>query len=812
MLLRDLRYALRVYAKNKSFTLIAVLALSVGIGSNIAVFTYVNALLLRPLPYPESERLVQVGRRLKVGSSYTTSYARFRFVEHNNRTFESVAAYDVVGSALVVTVGDTPQLLQSRHVSADFFRVLRAGPVLGRAFTAEDDRPGATPVAVISHRAWAETFGGDRNVLGRSVRMSGENYQIVGVMPADFEFVPESEAWVPMRKAEDWADRSNAYLVLGRLRPGVTPEASQQEMLTLTGRLKEEQPASVEPEEAGALVTPYRERVVGDMRAPLLILLGVVACVLLIACANVANLLFARAVGRRKEIAIRLALGINRARLIKQLLTESLLLSAVSGVVGLLIAALSTGLLELWASPDLPKVADTSIDFRIALFAVGITALTGVVFGVAPALQLTRINPAITLRESGRATSGRGVRRLQAGLVSSEVAISTVLLLVAGLLLISFQKLRGVELGYEPEGVLTLQTNLSGPGFEATGPETVRVQRALERLKAIPGVTQAATVTRLPTETSLVFSFELLMGDAPAGETEQSANWKAVTPEFFEAMRIPVRSGRAFSERDAAGSAQVAVVNDAFVRKYLGGANAVGQRLVIGRQMGEKFADQPREVVGVVGDTRGNVLNEPPQPAVYLPAAQVPDKMTAFLNGLVPLSWVVRVSGGAAAAGNQIRREIAAADPGLVASNPRALPELVGGLTARQKMHTTLVGFFAAVALFLGAVGLHGVMAHSVAERRHEIGVRIALGASPGRVVWLMVRYSLKLLAPGLVVGVLLSLVSRSLLSAFLFGVGAADLSLYLVVIILLSLAALAATVGPALRATKVDPLTVIRQ
>ncbi|HET6891924.1 MAG TPA: ABC transporter permease, partial [Pyrinomonadaceae bacterium] len=698
--LQDLRFALRVYAKHKSFTMIAVLALSIGIGSNIAVFTMMNALLFRSLPYPDAERLVQVGRRLNQGPVYTMSYARFRFLEQNNRAFESVAAYDVVGSSLSITLGETPELLQSSRVSADFFRVLGVNPILGRGFTPDDDKPGRAPVAVISYSAWSKLFGTDQSVLGRSVRMSGEGYTIIGVMPADFKFGTDTEAWVPLRKTEDWTDRSNPHLIIGRLRSGITIETAYQDLATVFQRLKEEQPAAIGQTEVGALVTPYRDRVIGNTRGPLLMLAGVVACVLLIACANVANLLFARAIRRRQEMAVRIALGINRSRMIRQLLTESFLLSAFSGVVGLLFAIFALGVLELWLPVKLPKFAELNIDFRVMLFSFAAIILTSIVFGLAPALQLAKMEPAQTLRELGGATSGRGIRRLQAGLVSLEIALSTALLLTAGLLLISFQRLRNVDLGYEAEGVLIIQTSLAAPEFATTESAMVRVRRVIERLKTIPNVKHVATVTRLPTEPSLVLSFELW----PDGSQHQqlAANWRAVTPEFFEALRIPLHAGRAFSDRDTSGSPPVAVVNKMFINRFLNGVNPIGQRIVIGRDMGDSFSDNPREIIGVVEDTLGNALNEAASPAIFIPAVQVPDRTTAFLNQIVPLNWVVQVTAEPSAISGRIRREVSAADSSLVASNPRPLMEMLSALTAQQKMQATLMTFFAGVALFLG--------------------------------------------------------------------------------------------------------------
>ncbi|HET7286670.1 MAG TPA: ABC transporter permease, partial [Pyrinomonadaceae bacterium] len=350
------------------------------------------------------------------------------------------------------------------------------------------------------------------------------------------------------------------------------------------------------------------------------------------------------------------------------------------------------------------------------LFSLAAIAVTSIVFGLAPALQLAKLDPAQTLRELSGATPGRGMRRLQAGLVSLEIALSTVLLLTAGLLLISFQKLRNVDLGYEAEGVLIIQTSLASPEFAATEPALIRVQRVIERLKTIPEVKHVATVTRLPTEPSLVLSFDLLSSDQ-----QLEANWRAVTPEFFEALRIPLHAGRSFSDRDTRDAPPVAVVNEMFVRKFLNGSNPLGQRLVIGRDVSDNFADTPREIVGVVEDTLGNTLSEAAAPGIFIPAAQVPDRTTAFLNQIVPLNWVVQVMGDPAKVSGTIPREVSAADSSMVASTPRPLADMLSGLTAQQQMYATLMTFFAAVALFLGAVGLHGVMSHSVAERRHEL-------------------------------------------------------------------------------------------
>jgi len=506
-------------------------------------------------------------------------------------------------------------------------------------------------------------------------------------------------------------------------------------------------------------------------------------------------------------MAVRIALGINQSRMIRQLLTESFLLSTISGIVGLLFAVSALGVLELWLPVKLPRIAELNIDFRVLLFSLVAVAVTSIVFGLAPALQLAKLDPAQTLRDLSGATPGRGIRRLQAGLVSLEIALSTVLLLTAGLLLISFQKLRNVDVGYDANGVLIIQTSLASPEFAATEPTMLRVQRVIERLKTIPEVKHVATVTRLPTEPSLVVSFEQLS----TGSQNEEANWRAVMPDFFAALKIPLHAGRSFTDRDTGEAPRVAIVNDTFMRKFFNGSDPLGQRLVIGREMGENFIDEPREIVGVVADTLGNTLSEAAAPGIFIPAAQVPDRTTAFLNQIVPLNWVVQATADTATVSETIRREVSAADSNLVASKPRPLVEMLSSLTAQQQTYATLMTFFAAVALFLGAVGLHGVMSHSVAERRRELGIRFALGASRGRLLWLMVTYGLKLLVPGLIVGILLSLGLRSVVASYLFGVSTTYVLVYLVVILLLSLIAMIATLGPAMRATRIDLTTVLR-
>jgi putative ABC transport system permease protein len=813
-LIKDIRFALRIYRKHPGFFVVAVLALSIGIGAAAAIFGLVNTLLVNPLPYPNADRLAQVVRRMQSGQANLSSYPRFRFIQRNSRAFESMAAYDAVSSGLTVVVGDSPNLMRSLRVSGDFFHVLAVQPFLGRGITAADDQPGAAPVAVLSHRAWVDTFGGDASVVGRSAQMSGQVYTIVGVMPASFRF-RDADVFVPLSKSEDWSDRLVASLITGRLRPGVTLQDAQQELNVIEQRLWEEHPEAAPSSELGMVVIAYKQHIIGDSRQSLQILGGAAACILMIACASVANLLLARAIARRKETAVRIALGVGRGRIIRQLLTESIVLALISGSVGLGLAAGTLYILKLWLPTILPRISEVSVNAEVLAMAFGASVVTGVIFGLAPALQLAGLNPAAVLRDSGRSSSDRRSRKLQGALVSAEVGLATVLLMATALLLVSFQKLRGMDLGYNPSGVVTFQTSLSGLSSQSTSAVMLKIRKILERIQAIPGVQCAATVTRLPTENSVVYRFEMLPASSDPGEA-LTAVWKPITPDYFKAMGIRLQSGRVFTDSDNEESARVIIVNDAFVRRFMRGNPPQGAQIVLGEQMDDRFADQPRAVVGVVGDTldgdrRDAGFDEEFSPTVYIPTAQIPDKSMAFLNVMLPMSWVVRANGDADAISAKIRREIFAVDHQLVAANPRTLSQLLSESIARQQMQTVVVTIFAAVALFLGIVGVYGVVAQAVAERKQEIGIRLALGASGANVVLLMIRYGLARVIPGLIVGIIGSLAARKVLSSALYGIEATNIAVMAGVLSVLALVSFTAVLAPALRARKVDPNQVLR-
>jgi putative ABC transport system permease protein len=809
---QDLRFGLRMLTKNPGFTVVAVLTLALGIGANISIFTLINSVILRPLPYPQAERIVQVDRQLKDGPYYGMSLMQFRLYQEQNQTFLYLAAYDILGSGLSLNTGLEPELIQSRRVSADFFRAIGIPPAMGRDFSAADDRPAAPPVVIVSYRIWKDVLGGNSAVIGQSVRLGGEDYTVIGVMPANFAFARPADAWVPLRASENSSDRASAFNVIGQLRFGIPYKFAKQDLNAVNQRIRQDHPGVLNPDELGVLVTSYQERVVGDIRPVLFLLAGAVGCVLLIACSNIANLLFARAVNRRKEIAIRIALGVSPARLLRQLLTESMFLAFLGGVAGLLLSQWCLRLFLIFSSAGIPRVPEVKLDVRVLLFTVGLSVLTGLIFGTLPALQLERQNSADTLRESGRTTASASTRRLQGFLVSSEICLATILLLGAGLLLSSFNRLLHVEPGFDPRNVLTLKTSLAGPSFSSSARVDAVVRQAVDRLQSLPGVNAAAAATMLPTEPSVQLPFELPALPARERPAEDSeVQWRAISPAYFDVMSIHLIHGRPFSAADSSRAASVAIVNQAFLRQYFPRVDGTGEAILIGRREGPQFADNSREIVGVVSDTRELGLSEPASPTVFIPLAQVPDSLVAFMNRLMPLNWLIRVSGEPLTYSRSIHNELLAIDPKLVSSSPRSLTQVLSGSLAQQKMQTALLGFFSATALLLGAIGLYGVLAYSVAERKRELGIRMALGAEPGQILRLVIAHGLKLTLAGVLIGVASGFVLTRFMTSLLFGISATDPRTFAGVTVLLTLVALVACYVPARRATTVDPMIALR-
>jgi len=807
-LFQDLRYGVRMLLKNPGFTLIAVFTLALGIGANTAIFSVINGVLLKPLPYREPDRIFQVLRRYPSGMSGPLSATKFSFYRQHNQTFEGLAACDVFGAGVNLFVGAEAHFVSSLQVSADFFPVLGINPLLGRTFTAAEDQPGGARVIVISHSLWKRVFNGDRQIVGKTISMGGEGHTVVGVMPPGFQTKPSAEIWMPLRLVFDAADKGNIYLMLGRIKPSVTPEQAQADLERVRMLMRKDYPDHVDDDETAAAVK-YQDRLVGDVKLPLLLLLGAVGFVLLIACANVANLLLSRAAARSKEMSVRAALGAGRLRLTRQLLTESLLLAGAGAVLGLLLAHFGLKTLIAMTPDSLPRASEIGIDPRALLFTLGIAASAGILFGLAPALGAGRLNLANALREGARRTTGAASRtRLRNLLVGAEIALSVVLLIGAALLMRTFANLRNENLGFDPKNVLTLKLSMNDPRYQSAAGSERFFRQVFERLRQIPGVESVAYITTLPTELCPGLPFHI---EERRQNDLGESNFKHITPDYFRAMTVPLRQGRQFEERDSENAAGVVIINESFARRFFPNENPIGQHLTIGGNIGPDYADRTREIVGVVGDLREESVDVPPAPMMFIPLAQRTDRLTRLTNKLAPASFVVKTRQNLLSKEPAVRAAVRAADPALAVSNLQTMEEVLSQSLARQQFNMLLLSVFAGLALLLSAVGIYGVVSYSVSQRTHEIGIRLALGAQTADVLRLIIRQGMGPVLAGVGIGMAGALALTSLMKTLLYGVSASDPLTFTAITLLLTFAALLACWIPARRATKVDPMTSLR-
>ncbi|CAN5880254.1 ABC transporter permease [soil metagenome] len=806
-LLQDIRYAARRLLKSPGFTLVAVLTLALGIGANSAIFSVVNAVLLRSLPFAEPEQLVvfgttKRGEEPRAGSMSPPDYMSLR--EHN-RSFSDVSAFSYGGATL--TGMDEPERIEAAWVSAGFFELFGAAPVLGRTIAPEEVQPGNTTVAVLSYAMWQQPFGGDPDVIGRTITLNGVTRTIIGVAPRGFDFPQKRALWVPLThneffSSETAVNRRAQYLnVAGRLRPGVSVEQAAAEVRSLAAQLEQQFPETNTNVTLATL--PLHEVMVGEVRTPLLVLLGAVGLVLLIACANVANLLLARAAAREGEIAVRAALGAGRGRLVRQLLTESVLLGLIGGALGLLLAYWGTTLLSALRLEGIPRLDEIGLDGAVVGFTLVVALLTGAIFGLIPALQATRTDLTSTLREGGRGALG-GVRGSHARsmLVVSEMALAVMLLIGAGLLIRSFLQLQQVDPGFRTEQALAFDLELPSQSY-SEGPQQAEFFRALiERLQPLPGVQAVSAVNILPMANDrFIINFDVEGRDeAPPGE-RPVLEVRVATPDYFRTMGIPLRRGRAFGDADRADAPPVVVINEMAARRYFPDEDAIGQRIRLGWGPGDdRFAGG--EVVGVVADVRQVGPSEDYVPEIYLPYTQVP---------VSDMSVIVRTAGDPLALAGVLRSQVRELDPNLPLSNLRTLDQLVAQSVAQPRFYMLLLTVFAAVALALAAIGIFGVMSYSVAQRTREIGIRVALGAEPQRVLQLVVGRALRLALLGVAVGLLGALALTRLLESLLFGVSTTDPLTFVAVAVLLAAVALLASYLPARRASGVDPIVALR-
>ena len=809
-LLQDIRFGLRMLLKSPSISIVATIALALGIGANTAIFSVVNAVLLRPLPFPHPDALVALfetdtQRGLERGSH---SYPNFFDLRAQNTTLERVACYH--SSDYIMTGRGEPARLQAAVVTADLFQVLGVSPMLGRTFLPDEDKPSETGrVVILSQPLFQRRFNSDPSILNQPVTLNGETFTVVGVMPAGFEFPIQNdpvELWTTIAgdasgETPVTAQRGAHFLqVVGRLKPGVTMEQTQADLTAIASRLEQQYPDT--NTHKSLRVDSALSALVGDVRPTLLILLGAVACVLLIACANVANLLLARATGRHKEMAIRAAMGASRVRVIRQLLTESVLLSLLGGAVGLLLAVWWSDLLIALGKEDIPRAVQVGIDLRVLGFTLGVSLLTGVIFGLAPAFHSSKAGLIDALKEGGRGTS-EGARRnkVRSVLVVSELAIAVVLLVGAGLLIQSLWRLQKVNSGLQPENVLTFTVGLPEVRYNYEKQSQFFIDLK-SRLESTPGVQSASSVLPLPLSGDrFVISFEI-EGRPMAPKDHPSGDFFCTGVGYFRAMGIPIIKGRDFDDRDRHGSTPVVIITDALARQFFPNEDPLGKRIKPGINTIEGEKSTMREIIGVVADVRNRSLNTAPKPAYYVPQTQVPfDQMVMVVktngdpHGLIPTAT----------------KQVAAMDPDLPVFGVKTMEEYMSASVAAPRFSTTLLSIFAAVALVLTIVGLYGVMSYSVAQRTNEIGIRLALGAQSRDVLLMIVKQGSFLIGMGIVIGLAGAFALTRLISSLLFGVTAKDPFTFAAVVVLLGVVALLACYVPAWRATKVDPMEALR-
>ena len=806
-LLQDVRYGLRMLRKSPGFTAVALLVLTIGIGANVAIFSVVNTVLLRPLPYRDPGRLVMIWESLpgigfqQVGTA-TGEYLDYR---DRNRVFSGVAGYK--NDTANLTGSGQPQRVPITRASANLFSVLGVQPMLGRTYTRDEDRPGAPKVAVLSYGLWKRRYGADRNILGRAVDLDGQPYTVIGVMPASFQFpfssLPYSdraELWAPVAFTQDEiSDRVREFgtFAVARLKPGVSLPQAQEDVARIAAEFEKQYPQFYNGSVyVKATASPLAADIVGKVRPMLLLLLGAVGFVLLIACANLANLLLARASARSREMAVRSALGASPVRLVRQFLTESVLLAIAGGALGLFAAFWAVRLLVAFGPERVPRLQDVGVDPPVLGFAVALSLLTGLLFGIAPAWRASRGEPQSALKEAGaRAGTSRERLRLRDALVVLETACSLLLLVGAGLLLNSFVRVLRVPPGFNPNGVLIARTQFDESRYPKAEQCGLAERQIMARLRRLPGVESAGFVTNLPLADPRGIGFRI--EGHPPNEFHNADN-ALVNEDYFRAMDIPILRGRSFRERDTPSTTLVAVINQTLARTYFPNQDPIGKRLVWGYRT-------PFTIVGVAGDVKFSALDAEVAPMIYMSNFQVTSGISRHAV------FVVRTAGDPAGLASAARREIWSVDKDLPVFGVTTMNDVLSSSTAQRCFSMILLGAFAVLALLMAAVGLYGVLSYSVSQRMHEMGLRMALGANARDLMRLVVRQGIRVALAGVAAGLLASVAATRLLAGMLFGVSPLDpLTFAAVVAVLVAAAALASFI-PARRATRVDPMVALR-
>jgi predicted permease len=828
-LFRDLRYGLRMLAKTPSFTAVAILTLALGIGANTAIFTVVNTVLLHPLPYPESDRIVQVmlfSPGWAAGkTANTASVPEFVVWQEQKQVFQEIAAYTYPASAVNLTGGDSPEQVKALRVSAGYFQLFGAPIKIGRTFSAQEDQPGGPRLVVIGNGLWHRRFGGDREIVGKAVLLAGEPHIIIGILGPGFASDPSAEIWLPLQADPNSTFNGHYLRVAARLKPGITLEMAKAQLSVANEQFRRKFPTSFRETNRSQnfIAEPLRDAVIGDVRPALLVLLGAVSFVLLIACANVANLLLARANVRRREMAIRAALGAGRGRIVSQLFSESVLLSLFGGALGLPAGYIGMRALVAINPGDIPRIGPQgsalTLDWQVLAFTLVVSILTGILFGILPAFHGSQADFGATLNESNtRSGSSPRQNRVRSFIVVGEMALALILLAGASLLIRTFHALRTVDPGFDIRNVLTMEMSLAGTHFQTTSAVVQLIRDAERRVEALPGVIALAATYSLPLENP--FGGPFTVESHP--DDLYGADDCYVSHRYFEVLGIPLIRGRMLTDRDDERAAPVALINRAMAEGsnekfqwpsplFWRNGDPLGERITLGKGRGAPFEDRTRQIIGVVGGARDTGLSHRPQPLVYLPIMQTSNAMTGVLNRSRSLTWAIRTRTEPLSLSSDIQRALRTASGGLPLAHIRPMRQVIVDSTARNRFDMILLSIFASVALLLAAIGVYGLMAYAVQHRTHEIGVRIALGACPRDVLGMVVLEGMRLALVGIVLGIAGALALTPLMSSLLFGVEASNPFVLTSVAVLLATVALSATYIPAHRATAIDPVSALR-
>jgi putative ABC transport system permease protein len=812
--LQDLKHSIRMFLHSPGFTLTAVLALALGVGANTAIFSLINTVLLKPVNFPDPERIVIFMNVSPQGSGFGASPVKFNFFRSQTGVFQDVAAWTF--GVANYKAGDVPEQIQETQASANFFSLFGATMVHGRSYTTEEDLPRGRDVAVLAYGFWQRRFGADPDVIGKTITLSGIPHEIIGVAGPSLkiEIDQPPDVYVPFRLDPYSTNQGNYFQMAGRLKPGVTLASANEQLKAATEGFRRNYPGSLGPQGTFG-VQPLGDVLVSGVRTLLWILLGAVGFVLLIACANVANLLLARATGRKREIAIRTAMGAGRGRIVRQLLTESVVLSMTGGVLGLFLGfAGIRGILSLNPG-NIPRVGlqgnAVSMDMRVVLFTLGLSVATGILFGLFPALQASRTDLSSTIKEStGKGGTSFRQNKARSLLVVTETALALVLLIGSALLLRTFTALRGVNPGFDSHNVLTLRMSLNEPRFTKTAAVEQLLRQGIERLKALPGVENAGATCCVPLEGGIGLPF-IIAGRPLEGASHGGGRFMITTAGYLDVFKIPLLRGRTFTDQDGVGSPPVVIINQAMAKRFWPQGDPLADQLIIGRSLGPEFNDSPRQIIGIVGDLRDNGLNNDPGPTMYVPHAQISENMNAGVLSLSPMAWVVRTRVEPHSLSTAIQRELSDVSGGLALAPIRTMDEIVSRSTANTDFNTLVLTIFAGTALMLAAIGIYGLMAYSVQQRRQEIGIRLALGAESGSVRNMVIFQGMRLAFVGIVIGVASAFGLTKLIASLLYGVKARDPLVFIGVPVLLSVVALIAVWLPARRATRVSPVDALR-